>query len=113
MPEITYDPEADAVYITLVRGKVERTKEARPFLYDLDAEGHIVGIEIPVREQGAGARRLEKSKAAERNRAPAPPGGGAAPRFHFHKTAFAARRRITMINAAATMTAAGMSPRRA
>ena len=38
MPEITYDPEADAVYITLVRGKVERTKEARPFLYDLDAE---------------------------------------------------------------------------
>ena len=47
MPEITYDPEADAVYIALVRGKVERTKEARPFLYDLDAEGHIVGIEIP------------------------------------------------------------------
>jgi uncharacterized protein YuzE len=47
MPEITYDPEADAVYIALVRGKVERTKEARPFLYDLDAEGHVVGIEIP------------------------------------------------------------------
>ena len=46
MPEITYDPEADAVYIALVRGKVERTKEARPFLYDLDADGHIVGIEI-------------------------------------------------------------------
>jgi uncharacterized protein YuzE len=47
MPEITYDPEADAVYIALVRGKVERTKEARPFLYDLDAEGRVVGIEIP------------------------------------------------------------------
>ena len=47
MPEITYDPEADAVYIALVRGKVERTKEARPFFYDVDAEGHIVGIEIP------------------------------------------------------------------
>jgi uncharacterized protein YuzE len=47
MPEITYDPEADTVYIALVRGKVERTKEVRPFLYDLDAEGHIVGIEIP------------------------------------------------------------------
>ena len=42
MPEITYDPEADAVYIALVRGKVERTKEARPFLYDLDAEGQLV-----------------------------------------------------------------------
>ena len=48
MPEITYDPEVDAVYIALVRGKVERTREARPFLYDLDAEGHIVGIEIPL-----------------------------------------------------------------
>jgi uncharacterized protein YuzE len=48
MPEITYDPEADAVYIALVRGKVERTKEAKPFLYDLDAEGHVVGIEIPL-----------------------------------------------------------------
>ena len=113
MPEITYDPEADAVYIALVRGKVERTKEARPFLYDLDAEGHIVGIEIPVCEQGSGARRLEKNKAAERKRAPAPPGGGAAPRFHFHQTAVAARRQIAMIKAAATRMAAGMSPRRA
>jgi uncharacterized protein YuzE len=46
MTDITYDPEADAVYITVGRGKVERTEEAGPFVYDVDAEGHIVGIEV-------------------------------------------------------------------
>jgi len=47
MTDITYDDEADAVYIAVGRGKVERTKKAGPFVYDLDATGHIVGIEIP------------------------------------------------------------------
>ena len=47
MSDITYDADADAVYIPVGRGKVERTEEAGPFIYDLDAEGHIVGIEIP------------------------------------------------------------------
>ena len=46
MADITYDPEADAVYITVGRGKVDRTEETGPFIYDVDAEGHIVGIEI-------------------------------------------------------------------
>jgi uncharacterized protein YuzE len=46
MTEITYDPEADAVYIAVGRGKVDRTEETGPFIYDVDAEGHIVGIEI-------------------------------------------------------------------
>jgi uncharacterized protein YuzE len=46
MTDITYDAEADAVYITVGRGKVERTEETGPFIYDVDAEGHIVGIEI-------------------------------------------------------------------
>ncbi len=46
MTDITYDAEADAVYITVGRGKVERTEEAGPFIYDVDAEGHILGIEI-------------------------------------------------------------------
>jgi uncharacterized protein YuzE len=46
MTDITYDAEADAVYITVGRGKVDRTEEAGPFIYDVDAEGHIVGIEI-------------------------------------------------------------------
>ena len=46
MTDITYDAEADAIYITVGRGKVERTEETGPFIYDVDAEGHIVGIEI-------------------------------------------------------------------
>jgi uncharacterized protein YuzE len=46
MTDITYDAEADAVYITVGRGTIDRTEEAGPFVYDLDAEGRIVGIEI-------------------------------------------------------------------
>jgi uncharacterized protein YuzE len=46
MTDITYDPEADAVYITVGHGKIERTEETGPFVYDVDSEGHIVGIEI-------------------------------------------------------------------
>ena len=46
MTDITYDPEADAVYIAVGRGKVDRTKKTGPFAYDVDVRGHIVGIEI-------------------------------------------------------------------
>lgn len=46
MTDITYDAEADAVYVTIGDGKIDRTEEAGPFIYDVDAEGHIVGIEI-------------------------------------------------------------------
>jgi uncharacterized protein YuzE len=46
MTDTTYDPEADAVYIIIGRSRVARTKKNGRFVYDLDAEGHIVGIEI-------------------------------------------------------------------
>jgi uncharacterized protein YuzE len=50
MTDITYDAEADAVYITMYitigRGKFHQTEETGPFIYDVDAEGHILGIEI-------------------------------------------------------------------
>jgi uncharacterized protein YuzE len=46
MSYIRYDVDADAVYITIGDGKIDRTKETGPFIYDVDAEGHIVGIEI-------------------------------------------------------------------
>ncbi|HTB00878.1 MAG TPA: DUF2283 domain-containing protein [Bradyrhizobium sp.] len=46
MTDMTYDSEADAVYIAVGRGKVERTEEAGPFIYDVDANGLIIGIEI-------------------------------------------------------------------
>ncbi len=46
MIDITYDPEADAVYITVGKGEFDRTEEAGPFVCDLDGEGRILGIEI-------------------------------------------------------------------
>ena len=46
MIDMTYDPEADAVSIYLGRGKVAETKEEGPFIYDVDATGKILGIEI-------------------------------------------------------------------
>jgi uncharacterized protein YuzE len=46
MTYVTYDAEADAVYITIGGGKVDRTEETGPFIYDVDAAGRIVGIEI-------------------------------------------------------------------
>jgi uncharacterized protein YuzE len=46
MTDISYDPEADAVYITVSPGNIDRTEEIGPFIHDVDAEGHIVGIEI-------------------------------------------------------------------
>jgi len=46
MTDITYDAEADAVYITVGDGTIDRTEETGPFIYDVDAAGQIVGIEI-------------------------------------------------------------------
>jgi uncharacterized protein YuzE len=46
MIDMTYDPEADAVYMHLSRGKVASTEEAGPFIYDLDSDGRVLGIEI-------------------------------------------------------------------
>jgi uncharacterized protein YuzE len=46
MIDMTYDPEADAVYVQLARGSVSRSEEAGPFIYDVDVDGRICGIEI-------------------------------------------------------------------
>jgi uncharacterized protein YuzE len=46
MTDVTYDADADAVYIAVGPGRVERTKKTGLFVYDYDADGHIVGIEI-------------------------------------------------------------------
>lgn len=44
--DITYDPEADAAYVNLGRGKIANQKVHDPFIYDVDAEGRVIGIEI-------------------------------------------------------------------
>lgn len=46
MTDMTYDPEADAAYIYLGTGKIDHTEEAGPFIYDVDVEGRVIGVEI-------------------------------------------------------------------
>ena len=46
MTDMTYDPEADAVYLRLGRGKVADTREEGLFYYDVDDLGRVIGIEI-------------------------------------------------------------------
>jgi uncharacterized protein YuzE len=42
-----YDPDVDAAYLTLARGKVEESEEIKPgVVVDLNARGQIVGVEI-------------------------------------------------------------------
>jgi uncharacterized protein YuzE len=46
MTSITYDADADALYISVGDGRIDRTEETGSFTCDVDADGHIVGIEI-------------------------------------------------------------------
>ena len=36
MAYIRHDADADAVYITVGEGKIDRTEEAGPFIYDVE-----------------------------------------------------------------------------
>ena len=46
-PEITYDPEADAVYVPLSEAApVEAAEVAPGVVLDFDAEGRVVGVEV-------------------------------------------------------------------
>ena len=73
MMDVTYDPEADAVYVRIGQGQVAQTREAGPFIYDLGDEGRILGIEIlsarhavaPGDWQGAPVPKVPRSDAAE------------------------------------------------
>ena len=47
MPDTTFDPEADAVYIYLGEGEVAETEEVAPnVMLDFDADGRVVGVEV-------------------------------------------------------------------
>lgn len=46
MTDMTYDPEADAVYLYLGRGKIDRQETIGDLVADVDADGRILGIEI-------------------------------------------------------------------
>ncbi len=46
--EITFDPVADAMYIKLNRGEIEKTEVLDRYetMLDIDKKGNIIGIEI-------------------------------------------------------------------
>lgn len=47
MIDSTYDPDADAIYIYIGASReVDHTEEAGPFIYDVDVDGRVLGIEI-------------------------------------------------------------------
>lgn len=47
MPDTTYDPEADALYIHLGSTKPVEAEEVAPnVMLDFDAEGRVVGVEV-------------------------------------------------------------------
>ena len=44
--KISYDSEADALYMGLKKGKVAHTKREGDYLFDYDDKGNILGIEV-------------------------------------------------------------------
>jgi uncharacterized protein YuzE len=45
--KIEYDKQADAMYIRLLSGTVAESEEIRPgVVFDYDAEGNVLGIEM-------------------------------------------------------------------
>jgi len=57
--KIEYDPEADAAYISIARGKVAETRVISEGLnVDYDASGRVLGIEVlSVQRRGARVKR--------------------------------------------------------
>lgn len=45
--KIEFDPEADALYIELVAGDVDKTEEIKPgLILDYDNQGNVLGVEM-------------------------------------------------------------------
>jgi uncharacterized protein YuzE len=62
MTDMTYDPEADAIYIYLAKGRIDHTEEAGPFIYDVDEAGRVIGIEILFASQVLAAGDWQKAR---------------------------------------------------
>ena len=46
-PQVKYDADANAAYIRLAASKIVESEEVTPgVVFDFDASGHIVGIEL-------------------------------------------------------------------
>ena len=57
--KVEYDPEADAAYISFMKGKVAETREISEGVnIDYDASGRVLGIEVlSVQRRGARVKK--------------------------------------------------------
>lgn len=73
--QIQIDPQADALYLTLKRGRVHRSREVEDgVVLDLDQRGRVLGIEmldISRRYTAQVLRRLSVHRMARQRRMPA------------------------------------------
>lgn len=61
--EITYDKNADAMYIELRKGEFHKTKKVDDFtILDLDKKGNILGIELLFVSKRIPAKSLSEVK---------------------------------------------------
>jgi len=65
--KIEYDPEADAAYISIARGKVADTREISDgIVIDYDAAGRVLGIEVlSVQRRGSRVKKKRLTVALE------------------------------------------------
>jgi uncharacterized protein YuzE len=64
--KIEYDPDADAMYITIKKGEVDRTKQIDNYtLVDYDKKGDILGIELLFVKERNSNVFLDMKKAVE------------------------------------------------
>ena len=54
MMKIEFDNTADALYVQLTEGEIEKTEEIKPgLILDYDAEGNVLGVEmLYIRKRG-------------------------------------------------------------
>ena len=70
---VVYDKEADALYIGLKRGKVEKTTEKdEGFLIDIDSRGDVVGFEVLCYSKVVPEKAERLSITTDRKRIPIP-----------------------------------------
>ena len=57
-----YDREADVVYFYIGKGTLDHTEKAGPFLYDVDAESRVLGIEVIAATRTIASDNLQQAR---------------------------------------------------
>ena len=64
--KLSYDKEVDALYVRFSNDKIVESEEVRPgIVFDFDADGHIVAIELLDARDQLAAKTIADLQAAE------------------------------------------------